>query len=176
MRISPVEGIVHRYPDRVLLKLVNACAVYCRFCFRREMVGPGRGGLSPRGARGGARLHPRPSANLGSDPDRRRSAGAVAAPARGRDGAACRDRPRQGDPRAHARAGRGAGADHAGAGARAARADKATFVVAARQSSARTDRAGPRRLRAPDRCRHSDAVANRCCCAASTTTSRRWAR
>jgi len=43
---SPVEGIVQRYPDRVLLKLVNACAVYCRFCFRREMVGPGRGGLS----------------------------------------------------------------------------------------------------------------------------------
>ncbi len=43
---SPVEGIVHRYPDRVLLKVVNACAVYCRFCFRREMVGPGKGGLS----------------------------------------------------------------------------------------------------------------------------------
>jgi lysine 2,3-aminomutase len=43
---SPVEGIVHRYPDRVLLKLINACAVYCRFCFRREMVGPGRSGLS----------------------------------------------------------------------------------------------------------------------------------
>ena len=38
---SPVEGIVHRYPDRVLFKLVHACAVYCRFCFRREMVGPG---------------------------------------------------------------------------------------------------------------------------------------
>lgn len=38
---SPVEGIVHRYPDRVLLKIVHACAVYCRFCFRREMVGPG---------------------------------------------------------------------------------------------------------------------------------------
>jgi len=45
---SPVEGIVHRYPDRVLLKLVNSCAVYCRFCFRREMVGPGRGGLTPK--------------------------------------------------------------------------------------------------------------------------------
>jgi lysine 2,3-aminomutase len=43
---SPVEGVVHRYPDRVLLKLLNACAVYCRFCFRREMVGPGQGGLS----------------------------------------------------------------------------------------------------------------------------------
>src|SRR5215831_18663452 len=37
---SPVEGIVHRYPDRVLLKLTHVCAVYCRFCFRREMVGP----------------------------------------------------------------------------------------------------------------------------------------
>jgi lysine 2,3-aminomutase len=43
---SPVEGVVHRYPDRVLLKLVNVCAVYCRFCFRREMVGPGEGVLS----------------------------------------------------------------------------------------------------------------------------------
>jgi lysine 2,3-aminomutase len=44
---SPVEGVVHRYPDRVLLKLVNVCAVYCRFCFRREMVGPGKQTLSP---------------------------------------------------------------------------------------------------------------------------------
>ncbi len=44
---STIEGIVHRYPDRVLLKMVIACAVYCRFCFRREMVGPGRGGLAP---------------------------------------------------------------------------------------------------------------------------------
>jgi lysine 2,3-aminomutase len=39
---SPVEGIVHRYPDRVLLKVTSICAVYCRFCFRREMVGPGK--------------------------------------------------------------------------------------------------------------------------------------
>jgi lysine 2,3-aminomutase len=37
---SPVKGIVHRYPDRVLLKAVHVCPVYCRFCFRREMVGP----------------------------------------------------------------------------------------------------------------------------------------
>jgi lysine 2,3-aminomutase len=44
---SPVEGIVHRYPDRVLLKAVHVCPVYCRFCFRREMVGPqGIGTLS----------------------------------------------------------------------------------------------------------------------------------
>jgi lysine 2,3-aminomutase len=38
---SPVKGIVHRYPDRVLLKALHACPVYCRFCFRREQVGPG---------------------------------------------------------------------------------------------------------------------------------------
>jgi lysine 2,3-aminomutase len=38
---SPVPGIVHRYPDRALLKLTHVCAIYCRFCFRREMVGPG---------------------------------------------------------------------------------------------------------------------------------------
>ncbi|SMF32261.1 lysine 2,3-aminomutase [Xaviernesmea oryzae] len=45
---SPVKGIVHRYPDRVLMKAVHVCPVYCRFCFRREMVGPeGDGTLSP---------------------------------------------------------------------------------------------------------------------------------
>ena len=44
---SPVKGLVHRYPDRVLVKLTHTCPVYCRFCFRREMVGPaGDGNLS----------------------------------------------------------------------------------------------------------------------------------
>ncbi len=44
---SPTEGLVHRYPDRVLLKLLSVCPVYCRFCFRRESVGGGKGaGLS----------------------------------------------------------------------------------------------------------------------------------
>ncbi len=38
---SPVKGIVHRYPDRVLLKPSHVCPVYCRFCFRREDVGSG---------------------------------------------------------------------------------------------------------------------------------------
>lgn len=37
---SPLPGLVHRYPDRVLLKVVHVCPVYCRFCFRRETVGP----------------------------------------------------------------------------------------------------------------------------------------
>ncbi|MGF1463104.1 MAG: lysine-2,3-aminomutase-like protein [Maricaulaceae bacterium] len=44
-RFSPVPGLVHRYPDRVLLKIVSACPVYCRFCFRREHVGQGEPGL-----------------------------------------------------------------------------------------------------------------------------------
>ncbi len=47
---SPVTGIVHRYPDRVLFKLVHVCAVYCRFCFRREMVGPGKATALSQGA------------------------------------------------------------------------------------------------------------------------------
>lgn len=40
---SPVPGIVHRYPDRVLLMPVGVCAAYCRFCFRRAVVGQGDG-------------------------------------------------------------------------------------------------------------------------------------
>jgi lysine 2,3-aminomutase len=47
---SPVSGIVHRYPDRVLFKVVHVCAVYCRFCFRREMVGPGKATALSEGA------------------------------------------------------------------------------------------------------------------------------
>ena len=59
---SPVPGIVHRYPDRVLFKLVHVCAVYCRFCFRREMVGPGKDNALSRTAYDAAldyiRAHP----------------------------------------------------------------------------------------------------------------------
>ncbi len=44
--LSPVKGIVHRYPDRALLKPLLACPVYCRFCFRREQVGPDGGLLT----------------------------------------------------------------------------------------------------------------------------------
>jgi lysine 2,3-aminomutase len=42
-RHSPLPGLVHRYPDRVLIKAASTCPVYCRFCFRREMVGPEKG-------------------------------------------------------------------------------------------------------------------------------------
>ncbi len=44
--LSPVKGIVHRYADRALLKPLLICPVYCRFCFRREHVGPDGGLLS----------------------------------------------------------------------------------------------------------------------------------
>ena len=50
---SPLPGIVHRYPDRALLMITHTCASYCRFCFRRETVGPtGPGSLSPSDLRG----------------------------------------------------------------------------------------------------------------------------
>jgi len=58
---APVAGLVHRYPDRVLLKLVDLCAAYCRFCFRRERVGRGSGALPPdalAAALGYIRAHP----------------------------------------------------------------------------------------------------------------------
>lgn len=38
---TPVRGVTHRYADRALLKPTYACAVYCRFCFRRYAVGKG---------------------------------------------------------------------------------------------------------------------------------------
>jgi len=46
-RFAPLKGIVHRYPDRVLLKPLLICPAYCRFCFRRETVGKG-GALTAR--------------------------------------------------------------------------------------------------------------------------------
>ena len=36
---SPVEGITHRYPDRVLFHVSNICAMYCRHCTRKRKVG-----------------------------------------------------------------------------------------------------------------------------------------
>ena len=58
---SPVPGIVHRYADRALLTPLLACPVYCRFCFRREQVGPGGGVLTDAqlaGAYAWLRAHP----------------------------------------------------------------------------------------------------------------------
>ncbi|MGB4595315.1 MAG: lysine 2,3-aminomutase [Anaerolineaceae bacterium] len=36
---SPVPGLVHRYPDRVLMLITNTCASYCRYCTRARLVG-----------------------------------------------------------------------------------------------------------------------------------------
>jgi lysine 2,3-aminomutase len=36
---SPVPGIVHRYPDRVLFLVTDTCSTYCRYCTRSRMVG-----------------------------------------------------------------------------------------------------------------------------------------
>jgi lysine 2,3-aminomutase len=43
---SPMPGIVHRYPDRVLLVATNDCAAYCRHCMRRRNWGSAGGTLS----------------------------------------------------------------------------------------------------------------------------------
>jgi lysine 2,3-aminomutase len=47
-KYTPTEGVVHRYPDRCLLKISNVCPVYCRFCFRKEKIGPGSKALGPQ--------------------------------------------------------------------------------------------------------------------------------
>ena len=39
--LSPVPGLIHRYPDRVVLLVSNRCPVYCRFCMRKRHVGAG---------------------------------------------------------------------------------------------------------------------------------------
>src|SRR5512133_172977 len=39
--LSPVPGLIHRYPDRVVMLVSNRCAVYCRFCMRKRHVGAG---------------------------------------------------------------------------------------------------------------------------------------
>lgn len=43
---SPVPGLTHRYPDRVLFLITDYCSVYCRHCTRRRLVGGGGGGLT----------------------------------------------------------------------------------------------------------------------------------
>jgi lysine 2,3-aminomutase len=45
--LSPVPGLIHRYPDRVVLLVSNVCAVYCRFCMRKRRVGCCFSGLLP---------------------------------------------------------------------------------------------------------------------------------
>jgi lysine 2,3-aminomutase len=85
--LSPVKGVVHRYPDRALLKPLLVCPVYCRFCFRREHVGPDGGVLTEaelQAAYGWFAAHPEVSEVIltGGDPlmlSPRRLGGIIAA-------------------------------------------------------------------------------------------------
>lgn len=49
--LSPVPGLIHRYPDRVVWLVANECAVYCRFCMRKRRVGCSGGSISPDSVR-----------------------------------------------------------------------------------------------------------------------------
>ena len=174
---SPVEGIVHRYPDRVLLKPLHACAVYCRFCFRREMVGPkGLGTLSSDAlAAALAYIASRPEIweviVTGGDP-------LILSPRRLSDSRppARRDRPCEGDPLPHARAAGRSGADHAGARPRAEGQGQGDVRGAARQPRCASSR--PRLApQSPGSLMPAFRFSARpCCCAASTTTRRRSRR
>lgn len=44
--LSPVPGLIHRYPDRVVLLVSNQCPMFCRFCMRKRHVGGGEAPLS----------------------------------------------------------------------------------------------------------------------------------
>lgn len=52
-RLSPVPAIVHKYPDRVLFLIASECAMYCRFCTRKRMVGSSAMCVSEKSIEGG---------------------------------------------------------------------------------------------------------------------------
>ncbi len=155
---------MHRYPDRVLLKLTPICAVYCRFCFRREMVGPDKANALSAATLEAALDYIRgASGNLGGDPHRRRSAGAVRAPSARCDESFGRYRSRQG--RAHHT--RVPIADPARITPDLVRAlkikGKSDLRRCPRQSCARIDGTGARRLRAHGRRGGCRCWRRRCC-------------
>ncbi len=159
----------------MLLKLVNACAVYCRFCFRREMVGPGRGGLS-RAALAAALDYIRATPQIweviltGGDP-------LVLSPRRLKEVTtqlAAIDHVKV--IRVHTRVPVAAPERISPALVRALRSSKAAFVVLHANHPRELDRKRARGMRALRRCRDSDAEPVRACCAASTMTPRRSAR
>ena len=172
---SPVKGLVHRYPDRVLIKLVAVCAVYCRFCFRRERIGPGSGSLSEAEFEAALDyLRARPE--LGGHPDRRRPLDPVAAPCGGGDAKNRGGRSRQDSALAQPLAGGGARARDGGARARASSRRQDCRRRRPRQSSARTRRGRPRGLPAARVLRRHAGQPERAARGASTTTPTRWRR
>ena len=75
---SPAPGLVHRYPDRVLLLALDYCSSYCRYCTRSRMVGHGCVIPSQERLEHGPGLHPPHARNPRRPPLRRRSAAARA--------------------------------------------------------------------------------------------------
>ena len=172
---SPVAGIVHRYPDRVLLKLVctSARSIAASASAARSW-GPGGRRAVAGGARRRARLYPRPSGDLGSDPHRRRSAGAVAAPPRARSCGARRDRSCQDRAPAYARAVVDPERITDEIVAALKTRGKATYVALhANHPRELTRRGGG--LRPPHRRRHPDGEPDRAAARASTTMPSRSA-
>ena len=108
-RRRPFAGPRHRASPQGprAVQAGSACPVYCRFCFRREMVGPeGETALSPRAfetALAYIAAHPR---NLGSDPHRRRPLHSQCAPRGGGEPPPRRHPTCEDHPLAHPRAGR----------------------------------------------------------------------
>jgi hypothetical protein len=163
---TPVKGVVHRYRDRCLLKLVHVCPVYCRFCFRREMVGPPASGNARDGSLTSAELeagdwvHRGAPPDLGGHPHRRRSVPDLCA-ARARDhGTACRNCACEDRSLAYACACGRSAAGYARFGRSAARYGRHNLCRAAHQPPTRADRARARGHRAHRRRRRADAVAD----------------
>ena len=153
---SPIKGLVHRYPDRVLIKLVAVCAVYCRFCFRRERIGPGIGFAERSRTRRCARLRPRAAGDLGSHSHGRRSADPVDRAGWPRRQAAIAAIDHVKTLRWHTRVPVAAPrAGHAVAGARDSTGRKDRRCGRARQPPARIDERGARGLSPARRARES---------------------
>ena len=159
---SPVPGLVHRYPDRVLLKLLSVCPVYCRFCFRRETVGQGKGGVLPDDALDAALKYIAARPEIfeviltGGDP-------LAASPRRLREVATrlAADHACETAARAHARPDGRAGACHARAAGGAASERQGALCRAACQSPARASRGRARGDSEAARGGRRAAVANR---------------
>ncbi len=163
--LSPIKGVVHRYPDRALLKPLLICPVYCRFCFRREKVGPD-GGLLIAGRTGRClRLVRRAPRDPRGHPHRRRSADAVAATA-GLDRQRAVGDPAHRDPaRPYTRAGGRSGAGHRGAGGCAGHRE-VHVGGGARQPRAGVHAGGARARSGASRHAGFPCSVSRCCCAA----------
>ena len=110
---SPVPGLVHRYPDRVLLLVTDFCSSYCRYCTRSRVVGHG-GDRPQRGPAGtGVRLHPPHAGHPRRAHFRRRSAGPERRAARLDSRPVAADSARRVPADRHEDARRAAAADHA---------------------------------------------------------------